>query len=247
MSKYFISDKGFAHEISRERALGYKRVVIDDDVGVAAPFQFVTRDRDLAIELAEEDGEQAVYTMLCKEFGLVGGNKGFTNKISVIFCDNGWMLVTLYNGALVMNLDDRLLMPAVGVDKTPKVVQNDILWVDAEKLLAYGKYLDNVGLFMYDHEFFLELSGDNNNGMGSFKFRNLADETIDISLGYIAVYEQQQQKKAEAREAQRQYKGLAAMYGWGKPSQAEDDKPVFEEYEPEEGEDEEDDDSGVDW
>lgn len=242
MNKLFISDRGFAHEVPRTRAKGYKRIVIDDDVDVATPFQFETRGSDLVIAKADESDGGECYTMLCQEFGLVGGSKGFNSKLSVIFCDNGWMLVTLQNGALVMNLDDQLLMPTVGDDvQAPKVVKDDILWVDAEKLLAYSKYLGDMGNWMYDHEFVLVLGGDNLKGMGSFVFRNLPDETHDISLGYIAQYEQQQIKRAEALKAKNMMK---AVWGGYNPQT----KMEFDEPDPEEvAEQEEEDDSGVDW
>ena len=39
--------------------------------------------------------------------------------------------------------------------------------------------------------------------MTSFYFRELTEETIDISLGYVAMYEQQEQRKAEAKDAKK--------------------------------------------
>lgn len=246
MNKLFIADKDFNREIPRTRAKGYKSVVVDEAVEMAMPFQFQTQGTNLVIvptEMAE--GEPECYTVLCNEFGLVGGSQGFKSRVSVIFCDNGMMLVTLYHGGLVMNLDGQLLMPTVGDDfVTPRVVKDNIMWVDAEKLLAYSKYLGQKGYFMYDHEFMLELSGDNIKGMGNFVFRNIDEESIDISLGYVAQYEQQQIKKAEAREAQNTMKML--QNSWAQTQSA----PMeFEEPDPDEvgAQEEEDDDSGVDW
>lgn len=244
MNKLFIADKDFAHEVARTRARGYKRVVIDDDVEMAMPFKFETRGTDLAIVKADAvEGEAECYTMLCREFGLVGGANKFRSKMSVIFCDNGWMLVTLYHGGLVMNLDGQLLMPTVGEDVVaPKVVKDNIMWCDADKLLGFSSYMGNKGNFMYDFEFALELGGDNVKGMGNFTYRHIEEETIDISLGHVAMYEQQQIKRAEARDAQNTFKML--QNSW---AQAQSEPMEFEENEPEEGDDEEDDDSGVDW
>lgn len=247
MNKLFIADKDFSREIPRTRAKGYKRVVVSEELEMAMPFQFQTDGTDLVVVPAEAvEGEGECYTVLCREFGLVGGNQGFKSKMSVIFCDNGWMLVTLYHGGLVMNLDGRLLMPTVGDDiVTPKVVRDHIMWVDAEKILAYSKYLGQKGYFMYDHEFMLELSGDNVKGMGSFIFKCFDEETIDMSLGYIAQYEQTKIKRAEAREAQNTFKMLQSSW-----AQAQATPMEFEEPDPSEvgaREEEEDDDSGVDW
>lgn len=241
MNKLFIADKGFNREIARTRANGYKRIVISEDVEMAMPFQFQTDGTDLvAVPVEAAEGEPECYTVLCQEFGLVGGHQGYKSQLSVIFCDNGWMLVTLYHGGLIMNLDGRMLMPTVGDDiVTPKVVRDHILWVDAEKLLAYSKYLNDKGYFMYDYEFMLELSGDNTRGMGSFNFRSIDGETIDISLGYIAQHEQNRIKRAQAYEAK---KTMAALQSSWRQAQAT--PMVFDEPEDEM---EEDDDSGVDW
>ena len=243
MNKLFIANRDFSREIPRSRAYGYKRVVVDDNVEMAMPFQFTTRGTDLAVMASGADENEAeCYTVLCQEFGLVGYNQGFKSKVSVIFCDNGWMLVTLYHGGLVMNLDGQLMMPTVGEDVVaPKVVQDNILWVDADKLLGYSKYLGTKGYFMYDHEFMLELSGDNSKGMGTFIFRNFDDETIDISLGYVAKYEQEQIKKAEARESKSTMQMLRQSWAH-QPLEFDEDEEdnTFDE-------EEDDDDSGVEW
>lgn len=204
MKKVFIADEGFEREFSRNRAKGHKRLVIEDGVTIAEPIEMKTVGTDLVISPKEDSEDNECYTMLCKEFGLVGGVAGFRNKISVIFLDEGWMLVTLLHGALVMNLDGELRMPIVGEDfSVPKVVTEDILWVNAEHLLEYSKYLGVKGMFMYDFEFVLEVGGDYINKMTSFYFRELTEETIDISLGYVAMYEQQEQRKAEAKDAKK--------------------------------------------
>lgn len=242
MNKLFFADKGFAHEVLRDRAKGYKRVVIDEELELASPFKFETQGTDLvAVPTEPVEGEGEVFTFLCREFGLAAGDKGLRTKVSVIFCDTGWMLVTLHHGSMIMNIDGQLMMPQVGDDlETFKVVPDNVLWVDADKLLGFGKYLETKGQFMYDFEFMLELGGDNTKGMGQFFFRCLHEETTDISLGYVAQYEQNLIKRAEAREAKKQFEQVAAFMRGGYQ------KPEFDEPEPR-SEEEEDDDSGVEW
>lgn len=202
MKKLFVANEGFEKEYTRRRARGHKRLIISDDVEVVQPVTLHTDGTDLVVSRADDSDDSEVYTMLCKEFGLVGGATGFKNKISVIFCDNGWMLVTLLHGALVMNLDDQLLMPTAGDDFTnPKVVKEDICWVNADNLLEYGKYFGLKGQFMFDFEWVFTVSGDKVGGLRSFKITNEKEEDIDISLGYFAQYEQQIQNKKDAKEA----------------------------------------------
>lgn len=203
MQKLFVADDVYEKEFTRKRAKGHKRLVIADDVSIVEPVALHTEGTDLVLSHTEGvEGDAEVYTMLCTEFGLVGGANGFKNKISVIFLDEGWMLVTLYHGALVMNLNDRLMMPTAGDDFTnPKVITEDICWVNADNLLEYGKYYDLKGQFMHDFEFFFVVGGDNINGMRQFSIIHLDDEDIDLSLGLFAQYQQKIILAREAREA----------------------------------------------
>lgn len=209
MQKLFVANENFEKVFTREQAKGHKRLVIDDNVDIIKPVKLHTNGTDLVVSKSEDSDGSEVYTMLCQEFGLVGGATGFKNKISVILCDNGWMLVTLLHGALVMNLDDQLLMPTAGDDfNVPKVVTEDICWVNANNILEYGKYFGLKGRFMYDFEWTLTVSGDSINGMRSFSIKNEKEEDIDISLGYFAQIEQQMQSREEARDARNLVKNI---------------------------------------
>ena len=211
MKKLFIADEGFERVFERRRAKGHKRLVIDNDVNIMSPVEFVTQDTDLVMKAVENSEEQEVYTILCKEFGCVGLTTDFKSKISVIFLDDGWMLVTLLHGALVMNLENQLLMPTVGDDfKTPAVVPEDICWVNVDNLLEYGKYLGVKGQFMFDVEFTFLVGGDKINNMRSFSIKPIVDEDIDLSLGYIAAYEQRLQAKEAVKETKKVMKAVFA-------------------------------------
>jgi hypothetical protein len=244
MQKVFIANEDFEKEYSRSRAKGHTSIKVDDDVAVSDSIRIVTEGTTLAIKKDNEGSGDEVFTIPCKEFGLT--NYGDVSaKISVIFCDNGWMLVTLLQGALVLNLDGSLLMPTVGDVASTKVVKEDIFWVDAEKLLSYSKYFsDTQARFIYDIEFVFEVSGQYINGMTNFSLKPFHDEDVDLSLGYIAQYEQALENKKNAKDAKKMVSAMLNKSNSEPLDFDDDDEYVDEDYE-EEGYDEEDD--GVDF
>lgn len=201
MQKIFLASGEFTKRHSRSKAYGHKNLVIEDGVGVMSPVRLHTEGTDLVMSAVEDDGTEEVYIVLCKEFGLAGYNKGIKSKISVTHLDNGWMLVTLWSGGLIIRLDDKIVMPTVDEYEIGGVVEEDIFWVDSNRLMGYRQYMGDKGNFIYDYEFMLMLKGGVHSGMSSFSLGRVDAEDIDLSLGYIAQYEQQKQMKKEAKEA----------------------------------------------
>ena len=203
MQRVFIADGEFSKELGRSRANGYKAITIDENVAPLEPCAFESDGTSLVVKPAEATEDKEIYTILCKEFGLVGVNQGYYAKVSVIFCDDGQMLVTLHDGCLIMRYNDSLVMPNVNTDKVPLVDESDICWINAEELLGYSKYLRTKGMFMYDFEFMFRIAGGKSGACNALKFLHIEEETIDISLGCYADYISREQSRLEAVKAKR--------------------------------------------
>lgn len=245
--KMFIASEGFERVYSRERAKGHTSLEIDGNINSGDFISIETEDKKLVIKSDDvecKESDDVAYTILCREFGLVGYKEKFESKLSVIFLDSGWMLVTLFKGAFVVNIDGKLLMPSAGVDSCPTVYQDMILWVDADRLLSFSKYEEIKSNFYYDLELMYILKG----GAGSFSHRRIGAEDIDLSLGALALYEQKLKMRQEAKQA----KTINNMFSNDKKSAYdfdEDDETEWDdedEYD-ESDLDEEDDDLYEDW
>ncbi len=179
---------------TRSRAKGYKSLHINEDVGVLDNIEVVTGDDEepgLTIQrTGVNEGLPDAYVIICKEFGLAGIDEGFTSKVSVVFLDKGYMMVTLYEGACVLYLDNELLMPSIGDVETPNVTEGSILWVNQDFLLSYTKYLEPVKKnLLHDFELMLQLKGGISNGMSSSSVKFISSEDKDISLGHALAFE----------------------------------------------------------
>lgn len=193
----------------RSLAHGYKYLVIDDEVKMASPLSFVTDTyegenalRVTVDKTVEGKVENPQFTFMCKEFGIYGAKNNMYAKVSVIFCDDGNMLVTLLDGTLILNINDDLVQPVVGGMNTTKVVADEITWINADFLLARREYFTKVkfaNVNVHDFEYVFTLKAD----VDSFTLRREDGEYVDLSLGYTALLEEQELKKKQALEAKK--------------------------------------------
>lgn len=192
-------------ELERSRCHGYKKVVFDN-VEVAQRLVAETQGTDLVykgVSISKEELSNDVrqYTFICKEFGLYGIN--IPAKISVIFCDDGWMVVTLLEGTLLIDYDGQLLQPVIGDDTYPPVNTNKIFWCNTDSLLSLkDNFGDNIrSVHWQDFEYIFTISGGMEGSLRRFTWRANKDEYIDLSLGAVAVMEEQERQKESARQA----------------------------------------------
>ena len=181
-------------EITRNKANGYKRIVVDKKVKSPCMVSVVSEDIDtmepkLVIKPENiKDKTPDKYMFLCKNIGFVGYAANFQNKVSIIFCDNDYMLVTLHEGMLILQENETTLKVfAIGVENVPKIEKECILWRNAKDLMSFIRYMGLKAEYPFDFEFMFAIEGDRNAAMENFSLKHIDEEDIDISMGAFAV------------------------------------------------------------
>lgn len=197
------------NDITRRRANGYKKVEFSKDLNVPCMVSIESKDLDsdqptLFIKpISKEEKEPEQYMILCKEIGFVGYNADFSNNISVMFCDNDYMLVTLHKGMFVLQDNESTLKVfTVGVKDIPQVELNNILWKNAKDLISFVRYIDKKADFIYDFDFAFKVKGGKHLNMDSFSVKHIDEDDRDISLGAFVVLNETVDKKAVEEKEQ---------------------------------------------
>lgn len=186
--------------VTREKAKGYKALSVDAETNDTVKIRTKDNDTLEIYKVEEEESDEFSYLILCNEFGLLGLDKDFKSKIDVMFLDDGYMLIELKKGHCVCLNDDGMQMFSTE-EIVPQIKEHmngstNILWIDESYLLSYltNENITEKYLFVFDVIFSLELGGtvvikdSYSKGTEQFEINVDEDNTIDISLGYIAKY-----------------------------------------------------------
>ena len=188
--------------VTREKAKGYKALSVDAKMNDTVKIRTKDNDTLEIYKVEEEESDEFSYLILCNEFGLLGLDKDFKSKIDVMFLDDGYMLIELKKGHCVCLNDDGMQMFSTE-EIVPQIKEHmngstNILWIDESYLLSYltNENITEKYLFVFDVIFSLELGGtvvikdSYSKGTEQFEINVDEDNTIDISLGYIAKYKE---------------------------------------------------------
>ena len=188
--------------VTREKAKGYKALSVDAKTNDTVKIRTKDNDTLEIYKVEEEESDEFSYLILCNEFGLLGLEKDFKSKIDVMFLDDGYMLIELKKGHCVCLNDDGMQMFSTE-EIVPQIKEHmngstNILWIDESYLLSYltNENITEKYLFVFDVIFSLELGGtvvikdSYSKGTEQFEINVDEDNTIDISLGYIAKYKE---------------------------------------------------------
>lgn len=206
--KKFINLSG-KKSITRTKAKGYKELVISAETNDIVELR--TKD-DNSLEIYtvdEQEDNEFSYLILCNEFGLLGLDKDFKSQIKVLFLDDGYMLVELRAGHCVC-IDDEGMKMFSTFEIVPQIVEHsngttNILWIDESYLLSYltNENITSKNLFVFDIIFSLSVGGtvvitdSYTKGKERFELDVKEDENVDISLGFIAEYEDKKDSSNE--------------------------------------------------
>lgn len=184
-------------EFSRSQAKGFKTLKIkseDFENGSTINFSF---DDDGVIkgnlaEVQETEDTASEYSFIVKEFGVFSD---YPSRLEVMFLDD-YMLVTLIEGAIVINLGGEIITATNGIDDStlPRLTLNKIYWVKPDNLRTYARiWLGELKDFTDD--FLISLIAKYSGGSDHYGHANginvsLAGENclIDISNGAVAKY-----------------------------------------------------------
>ena len=188
--------------VTRGKAKGYKALSVDAETNDTVKIRTKDNDTLEIYKVEEEESDEFSYLILCNEFGLLGLDKDFKSKIDVMFLDDGYMLIELKKGHCVCLNDDGMQMFSTE-EIVPQIKEHmngstNILWIDESYLLSYltNENITEKYLFVFDVIFSLELGGtvvikdSYSKGTEQFEINVDEDNTIDISLGYIAKYKE---------------------------------------------------------
>lgn len=206
----FIFDNSVERVVPRRRALGYKSLVIEDNVTSACEAVTALEDGKIVIKLADvqeiANGEEPEMTLLLKEFGVFSNIK---SEIEVTLCD-GVMLITLIKGAIDIRINDQVMLASRGVDVDSITCQSldSVVWVDVERFLSFCKFWCGMNKdYPYDYTYLVEVYGDGS-GLQSLCMRPTNKDAFlfDISNGGLDKVEEARQLKqqiANAKDMQR--------------------------------------------
>ena len=167
---------------TRKKSRGYKKLEVLTDKEKA-----VIKSNKAVLEVVEQeqDTDTLTYLILCRDFGIIGKEKG-KSKIKVIFLDNGYMAVTLLDGVM-LGMKEELEMYTTK-ETVPQIQEyyngrTNIFWVDTNLLMA-AVVKENL---LYDKEYIFEIQGEvDEEGKEDFDIEHLVEEDVDLSLGAIA-------------------------------------------------------------
>ena len=174
MSLILVADSDIPSIIKRSNAYGYGSIHF---IKRASGYVNVRGEgTSIIVEPAEpsEDSSQG-YLLFCKEFGTVSG---YAADFRVLFCDEGYMLITLISGVLALSTDEGIML----ISSEPVEAPNNITWYSINTFLGYMPRFGTKGMFSHDIEWSFSSNGKN----------LVSNQALDrdISLGYLALYEQ---------------------------------------------------------
>lgn len=231
---------------TRKKALGYKELVIADDVNVGDEINMSLEDGKILItrnpeQPSEEATEEPDMDLIVKEFGVL---MEYPTRIEVTLCDK-YMLISLINGALDLKLGGDVMVASRGIDPS-NISRHDlstVQWVDVNKLLSFCQFWAGANSeYPFDYTYVVDCYTTENKSV-TFRPADIEGFLYDISNGGLDAVEQRRALKEQRKQAQSIMNTVFASHS-SSPAQDDDDEEfnIYDYVDSDEFNDEEDDD-----
>lgn len=215
MQKIYVGEPiGDGIDMTRKNCHGYNEVRLEGDITPGCVVDTKYENNTIVVfPVDEEDitirkGETVPYLCYINEVGLCDkyGRYGKTqSKVSCIFLDGGYALLTLYSGCIAVRIENEVYV--VNVNAQPLEMKSEsTYWLGMNDLRA--KFAHG-----WDYEIFTELSGYNEKYKTGYKnevgysgtttIKPLKDEYVDLSMGYLAAQELLAKRKEQEAQAKK--------------------------------------------
>ena len=217
--------------ITRKKALGYKELIVADDVNVGDEINMSLEDGEILItknleKLSEDATEEPEMDLLVKEFGVL---MEYPTRIEVTLCDK-FMLVSLINGALDLKLGGDVMIASRGIDPS-SISRHDlstVQWIDVNKILSFCQFWAGANSeYPFDYTYVVDCYTTENNSV-TFRPADVSGFLYDLSNGGLEAVEQRRALKEQRRQAQSIMNTVLTASSF--QSQADDDDEDFNIY-----------------
>lgn len=237
MRKGYFGKGGEEIILERHASHGYKKIKVSKDLGIGNLINFRTEGDCLVLDKMDGsiDISKDAITFICKSFGVSGDIK---SKISVIFCDDGNMVVTLYEGMLCIEHEGKVITPVAGDVDVTSFNMGGVYWVTEDTLLSLKQYFGTElqGRYTQDFEYVFTVCGGIKGGCTNWSNKCHKDEYKDLSLGFIAEAEEKIIRKKRQNEVETMNKLWSNIVDGDIGMQFDEDYDDDEEYEEDEDE-----------
>lgn len=204
----FIFNEGYGRKYKRERALGLKELVIDEDVRIGADIKVEISDDNKSIVIkadntVEDDGTPKNIHIITNEFGIFNN---IENEIEFILLDDV-MFIELRRGAVLIKNpitnEPMLVHRLVKEEKIKSVNLSKVKWVSEQEVEGFLSYSNKYGKdYTLDY---MSVAICKSSDSGAISFKHV--ESTDISCGGFAILD----NKEKARLARNAFAKVIAQ------------------------------------
>ena len=178
-------------ELSRKGAKQYNLLQINAKTNDFVDIDYTANKIVLNKVKANTKDVDVVYFILCNKIGFTDYASGKVAKFNILFCNDDYMLITLFSGTLFFETSKGISTYSVGLAKEPKIKEENILWKTKKEFVEFVGYWDILHSYLYDFHFMVTVKGGIKNDVSDFMIKLHKEDSTDFTKGeYAKAYEQ---------------------------------------------------------